>query len=44
METILKDKEINTKNTNFVNKSPIKISMSLSIDKWFKGSRSRGIR
>ena len=44
MKTILKNKEINTENDSFTNKYRIKTSVYLSIDKWFKGSRSRGIR
>ena len=44
MKTILNNSEINTKNTNFTNKSLLKNTLYLSIDKWFKGSRNRGIR
>ena len=44
MKTILKKNEIKIKNTNFTNKSLMKTALYLSIDKWFKGSRSRGIR
>ena len=50
MKTIVKNKEINTKNeneknnTNFTNDISISTSLYLSSDKWFKGSRSRGIR
>jgi len=44
MNQILKTNEINTKNKNFTNKTNMKNSFYLSIDKWFKGSRSRGIR
>jgi len=44
MKTILKNIEINLKNTKFTNKSPMKSSLYIPIDKWFKGSRSRGIR
>ena len=44
MNPILKKKEIDTKNSNFPNNLVIKTSFYLSIDKWFKGSRSRGLR
>jgi len=50
MKTIVKNNEINTKNenvinhTNFTNDISINTSLYLSSDKWFKGSRSRGIR
>ena len=44
MKTILKIKEIDTKNSNFPNKLLVKTSFYLSSDKWFKGSRSRGLR
>ena len=44
MKTILKNKEIDTKNSNFPNNLVIKTSCYLSNDKWFKGSRSRGLR
>ena len=44
MKTILKNKEIDSKNSNFPNKLLIKTSLYLSSDKWFKGSRSRGLR
>ena len=44
MKTILKNKEIDTKNSNFPNNLLIKTSIYLSNDKWFKGSRSRGLR
>ena len=44
MKTTLKNDEINTKNSNFTNKCFIKTSLYLSSDKWFKGSRSRGLR
>ena len=44
MKTILKNKEIDTKNSNFPNNLLIKTSLYLSSDKWFKGSRSRGLR
>ena len=44
MKTILKNKEIDTKNSNFSNSLLIKTSLYLSSDKWFKGSRNRGLR
>ncbi len=44
MKTILKEKEINTENSNFPNNLSVKNTFYLSIDKWFKGSRSRGLR
>ncbi len=44
MKTILKKKEIDIKNSNFTNNLLKKTSLYLSSDKWFKGSRSRGIR
>ena len=44
MKTILKVKEIDTKNSNFPNKLLVKNSFYLSSNKWFKGCRSRGLR
>ena len=50
MKTIIKNNEINTKNeieinnANFTNEIFINTSLYLSSDKWFKGSRNRGIR
>ncbi len=44
MKAILKNKEINQKNCNYTDKIFIKTYFNLSVDKWFKGSRSRGIR
>jgi len=44
MNTILKIKEIDTKNSKFPNNLLVKTSLHLSTDKWFKGSRSRGLR
>tara|TARA_Y100000589_G_C26867615_1_gene512608 strand:+ start:348 stop:482 length:135 start_codon:yes stop_codon:yes gene_type:complete len=44
MKTILKNNEINTKESIIGNRFLIKTSSYLSPDKWFKGSRSRGIR
>ena len=50
MKTILKNNEINTKNeidiknAYFTNDILINTSLNLTSDKWFKGSRSRGIR
>ena len=44
MKTILKNKEIDTKTPNFPNNLLVKNSLFLSNDKWFKGSRSRGLR
>ena len=44
MKTILKNKEIDTKNSNFPNDFLVRTSLYLSSDKWFKGSRSRGLR
>ena len=44
MKTKLKENEIDTKSSNPTNKIFIKTSLNLSIDKWFKGSRNRGIR
>ena len=44
MKTILKGKEIDAKIANFPNNLLVNTSMYLSSDKWFKGSRSRGIR
>jgi len=44
MKTILKINEIDTKNTKFTNKLLIKTPLYLPSDKWFKGSRSRGLR
>ena len=50
MKTIVKTNEINTKNVIEINNSNytkdilINTSLHLSTDKWFKGSRSRGIR
>ena len=44
MKTILKNKEIDTKNPIFPNNLLVKNSLYLTNDKWFKGSRSRGLR
>ena len=44
MKTILKNKEIDTKNSNFPKNLLVPNTLYLSNDKWFKGSRSRGIR
>ena len=44
MKTILKNNMVDTKNSNLTNKIFIKTSLDLSVDKWFKGSRNRGIR
>ena len=44
MKTILKNKKIDTKNSNFPNNLVVKTSFYLSSDKWFKGSRSRSLR
>ena len=44
MQTIPKINEIDTRNSNFTNKFLLKTSLYSSSDKWFKGSRSRGIR
>ena len=44
MKTILRRNELDTKSTSFTNKFLIKNSLSLSNDKWYKGSRSRGLR
>ena len=43
MKTLLKNKAIDTKNSKFPNNLLIKTSLYLSRDKWFKGSRSRGL-
>ena len=44
MKTIFKNYEIDTKKPNFPNNLLVKTSFYLSSDKWFKGSRSRGLR
>ena len=44
MKTILKNKEIDTKNSNFPNNLLLKNTFYLSSDKWIKGSRNRGLR
>ena len=44
MKTVLKNNQIDTKNSNFPNHLLIKNSLYLSCDKWFKGSRNRGLR
>ena len=44
MKTILKNNEIDTKNSNLPNNLLIKNTLYLSSDKWFKGSRTRGLR
>ncbi len=44
MKTTLRNNEINIKESNINNKNFITTSLNLSIDKWFKGSRNRGIR
>ena len=44
MKTSFKIKEIDTKNSNFPNNLLLSNTLYLSIDKWFKGSRSRGLR
>ena len=44
MKTILKIKEIDAKNSNFPNKLLLANTLYLPSDKWFKGSRSRGLR
>ena len=44
MKTILKIKEIDTKNSNFLNNLLVPNTLYLESDKWFKGSRSRGLR
>tara|TARA_B100000212_G_scaffold12441_1_gene8918 strand:+ start:142 stop:276 length:135 start_codon:yes stop_codon:yes gene_type:complete len=44
MKPLLKIKEIDTKNSNLPNSFLVKTSIYLSSDKWFKGSRSRGLR
>ena len=44
MKTILKKKEIDTKNSYFPNNLLVPKTLYLSSDKWFKGSRSRGLR
>ena len=44
MKTILKNKEIDKKNPHIPNNLLIKSSLFLTSDKWFKGSRSRGLR
>ncbi len=44
MKTILKNNEIDAKNSDITKELLIKTSIYLSSNKWFKGSRSRGIR
>ena len=44
MKTVLKNKEIDIKDSNFPNNLLVKNSFYLSSTKWFKGSRSRGLR
>ncbi len=44
MKTILKKVEIDTKNNDLTNKLIIKTSLYLYNEKWYKGSRSRGLR
>ena len=44
MKTILKKQEIDNMNINFKNEFMIRNHISQSNNKWFKGSRNRGIR
>ena len=44
MKTILKNNQIDAKNSNIPNNLLVKTSLYLSSDKWFKGSRNRGLR
>ncbi len=44
MKSYLKNNDINTKETEYINILLTKNSLYLSNEKWFKGSRSRGIR
>ena len=44
MKSILKNNEIDAKNSDITKEFLIKTSIYLSSNKWFKGSRSRGIR
>ncbi len=44
MQFILKEEEINIKNHSSKSLFLLRNSINLSTKKWFKGSRSRGIR
>jgi len=44
MNPTLKNKEIDTRDSNFSNKLLVKTSFHLTSGIWFKGSRSRGLR
>ena len=44
MKTIIKNNDIDKKNLHLTNNIFINSSIYISVDRWFKGSRSRGIR
>ena len=44
MKTVIKNKEIDTKISTLPTNLLVKSTLYLSSDKWFKGSRSRGLR